>query len=242
MNTKMPFVFCALLIGLTGCNRNESDWKSAKQANTLPAYADFLRKHPHGTHADEAQKVVEEAQAKENDWSDALKINTVAAYADFLGKYPDGPHLNEVKKAIEESLTREKHDYMEVLDALWSGKPSNIDNFCFKYPKSKYLITDKSAQLSFKSDISFSLGSFMQSGPTKWERDEKVHVKIEVTSGEIYEDDIPLEEAKKKGVISGVYLNCLILPQPVTTIFAPCDCLFLRMPNKSLTLIKCAIH
>ena len=83
-----PFSVSLLLsaiIFLAGCSTPEGDWKSAKEANTVPAYVNFVAKHPHGPHVDEANAAIESL-----DWTTAKDANTASAYAEFIGKHPKG--------------------------------------------------------------------------------------------------------------------------------------------------------
>lgn len=81
---------------LVGCGTTERDWKQAKEANTASGYADFLGKHPQGSHVDEARAAIEEI-----DWNSAKAKNSTAAYNKYLATYSAGRHAAEAKAAIK---------------------------------------------------------------------------------------------------------------------------------------------
>jgi hypothetical protein len=52
-------VFAALIATASvGCNRVVSDWDHAKQANSVPAYTDFISKHPNAAQVEEARLAI----------------------------------------------------------------------------------------------------------------------------------------------------------------------------------------
>ena len=54
--SKLPnaLMLCAVLLS-TGCGTAEYDWNKAMAAGTLAAYRTFLKDHPTGPRADDAQ-------------------------------------------------------------------------------------------------------------------------------------------------------------------------------------------
>jgi hypothetical protein len=81
---------------LAGCGTTERDWKLAKDANTASGYVDFLAKHPHGSHVDEARAAIEEL-----DWNSAKTKNKIDDYNRYLLTHSAGKHAFEAKAAIE---------------------------------------------------------------------------------------------------------------------------------------------
>jgi hypothetical protein len=58
-------VFAALVATASvGCNRVESDWDHAKQANSVPAYTDFISKHPTAAQVEEAKLAIKSIALK----------------------------------------------------------------------------------------------------------------------------------------------------------------------------------
>jgi hypothetical protein len=93
---KLAIVGVMSLGLLCGCDRTESDWKQAKDSNTVPAYTDFLAKHPQSLHVDEARGSIDEL-----DWIDAKTKNTFDAYNGYVARHADGKHLADVRAGIE---------------------------------------------------------------------------------------------------------------------------------------------
>ena len=82
---------------LASCGTTERDWKAAKEANTASAYADFLAKHPQGSHVDEARAAIDDL-----DWNSAKIKNTSVDYNKYLLAYPAGQDTSEARAAIED--------------------------------------------------------------------------------------------------------------------------------------------
>jgi hypothetical protein len=57
--TAILFVFF-----ITGCSKENSDWETAKKANSEGAYQGFVAKYPNGTHIGEANNAVEKLKYK----------------------------------------------------------------------------------------------------------------------------------------------------------------------------------
>jgi hypothetical protein len=100
MNIRLliPALVCVSAV-LIGCNSAESDWNTAKAANTMAAYQAFLQKYPGNEHADNAQGRILGLK-DEQAWSDAQTINTIAAYQGYLTAESGGVHVGEAKYHI----------------------------------------------------------------------------------------------------------------------------------------------
>ncbi len=72
-------------LAMAACDRSESDWQKAKQANTLNAFEEFRKDHPKSTHDGEAGAVIGTLTA----WADAEKIGTPDGFFAFAEKYPE---------------------------------------------------------------------------------------------------------------------------------------------------------
>ena len=90
--TISVLVLGTILLG--GCDTTESDWKQAKDANTVFAYSNFVAKHSNGAHVDEANAAIERL-----DWSTAKGSQSAAAYEEFLKNHP-----NRRPEALKKSL------------------------------------------------------------------------------------------------------------------------------------------
>src|SRR5271167_81260 len=93
-------VCCALVLGLSGCSRQQSDWQKTRETNTTEAYEQFLKKYPSGEFAPQAQARVKELY-EERDWQKARDADTPEAYQAFLKQYPEGKWTEEARIRVE---------------------------------------------------------------------------------------------------------------------------------------------
>lgn len=127
----MCLVLGTVCLGLTACDRTESDWKAARQANTVMAYEGFLDKHSQGRHVDECRQAIDGLA-----WKETQTRNTIDAFKAYLTKHPQGRYRDEAKSGIEE--------------AGWSGSLAAMNakwiRTCMdKYPQSMCLEQAKSS-------------------------------------------------------------------------------------------------
>jgi hypothetical protein len=118
---------------LLACNSAESDWNTAKAANTMAAYQTFLQQHPGNKHADNAQGRI---LALKDDlaWSDAQAINTIASYEGYLTAESGGVHAGEAKYHV--TALQRASDWKaipndasaEVLQAFVAKYPQGIES------------------------------------------------------------------------------------------------------------------
>jgi len=102
MVTKKTFlvVCCAVVLGLSGCSRQQSDWEKARAANTTDSYEQFLKKYPSGEFTAQAQARVKDLY-EEHDWQKARDADTPEAYQAFLKQYPEGKWTEEARIRVE---------------------------------------------------------------------------------------------------------------------------------------------
>jgi cell division protein FtsN len=100
INKIVLVVCCAMVIGLSGCSRQQSDWQKARETNTADAYEQFLKKHPSGEFTAQAQARVKELY-EERDWQKARDADTAEAYQAFVKQYPEGKWTEEARIRIE---------------------------------------------------------------------------------------------------------------------------------------------
>jgi len=93
--TAVSFPVWAIVL-LTGCSTTESDWKHAREANTVSSYANFLRAHPQGPHVEDARAAIQDV-----DWESARAKHTLADYEGYLLRYKGGKHALEARQAVE---------------------------------------------------------------------------------------------------------------------------------------------
>ncbi len=98
---KIAVVACfTLLLALSGCSRQQSDWEKTRAANTTDAYELFLKKYPSGEFTAQAQARVKELY-EERDWQKARDTDTAEAYQAFLKQYPEGKWTEEARIRVE---------------------------------------------------------------------------------------------------------------------------------------------
>ena len=80
MNKALIGLGFALLLGMAGCSRQQSDWEKARAANTTDSYEQFIKKYPSGEFTAQAQARVKELY-EEGDWQKARDADTQEAFA-----------------------------------------------------------------------------------------------------------------------------------------------------------------
>src|ERR1700732_4485337 len=91
---------CTVLLVLTGCSRQQSDWQKTRETNTADAYEQFLKKYPSGEFTAQAEARVKELY-EERDWQKARDTDTQEAYQAFLKQYPEGKWTEEARIRVE---------------------------------------------------------------------------------------------------------------------------------------------
>ena len=98
---KAVFSLCfALLLAVSGCSRQQSDWEKTRAANTTDSYEQFLKRYPNGEFTAQAQARVKDLY-EERDWQKARDADTQDAYQAFLKQYPEGKWTEEARIRVE---------------------------------------------------------------------------------------------------------------------------------------------
>ena len=100
MNKVILAGCCAVLLALSGCSRQQSDWEKTRAANTTDAYELFLKKYPAGEFTAQAQARAKELY-EERDWQKARDTDTADSYQAFLKQYPEGKQTEEARIRVE---------------------------------------------------------------------------------------------------------------------------------------------
>src|ERR1700683_3783837 len=100
MNKAVQVLCFALLLGVYGCSRQQSDWEKTRAANTTDSYEQFLKKYPNGEFTAQAQARVKELY-EERDWQKARDADTPDAYQAFLKDHPEGKWDEEARIRVE---------------------------------------------------------------------------------------------------------------------------------------------
>ncbi len=118
----------SIAIALGACSSADTDWKKAAAANTLPAYEEFLTRHPNGPHSGEAGDRIHSLQDDEA-WAEAKHANSVDAYRDYLQKEPAGSHTAEARDAL--AASQRAADWATVQHS----SPEALKDFLTRYPQ-----------------------------------------------------------------------------------------------------------
>src|SRR5277367_5186870 len=100
INKFVLVLCCAVVLGICGCSRQQSDWEKTRESNTTDAYEQFLKKYPSGEFTAQAQARVKELY-EERDWQKARDADTPEAYQAFLKQYPEGKWTEEARIRLE---------------------------------------------------------------------------------------------------------------------------------------------
>jgi cell division protein FtsN len=93
-------VVIALAMLTSACDPRQSDWESARKADTTQAYAEFLKRYPQGDFVSQARARLEELKQDE-DWKSALAEDSAQGYQHFIEFHPVGAHADEARIRIE---------------------------------------------------------------------------------------------------------------------------------------------
>jgi cell division protein FtsN len=99
-NKAVLVLSLALVLAISACSRQQSDWEKTRAANTTDAYELFLKKYPSGEFTAQAQARVKELY-EERDWQKARDADTQEAYQAFLKQYPEGKWAEEARIRVE---------------------------------------------------------------------------------------------------------------------------------------------
>jgi cell division protein FtsN len=100
MNKALIGLSFALLLGMAGCSRQQSDWEKTRAANTTDSYEQFIKKYPSGEFTAQAQARVKDLY-EEADWQKARDADTQEAYQAFLKQHPEGKWTEEARIRVE---------------------------------------------------------------------------------------------------------------------------------------------
>jgi cell division protein FtsN len=100
MNNALIGLGFALLLGVAGCSRQQSDWEKTRAANTTDSYEQFIKKYPSGEFTAQAQARVKDLY-EEGDWQKARDADTQEAYQAFLKQHPEGKWTEEARIRVE---------------------------------------------------------------------------------------------------------------------------------------------
>lgn len=128
MNRSWVSLVLAAAATLWACSSAQEDWNKANTANTVPAYQEYLSKHPTGEHSVEAGDRIHSLQ-DDDAWSQAKQVNSVEGYRDYLQKQPTGSHVTAAQDALTAAQRAADWKASET-----SGTVASVQDFLKKYP------------------------------------------------------------------------------------------------------------
>ena len=103
---KLRCIIVSCLLGLlvlSGCSRQEAEWREARARDALASYQSYVERYPAGTHVDEARQRMRELQ-EEREWQRAGRLATPEALQRYLAGHPEGRHAAEARDRLAEFL------------------------------------------------------------------------------------------------------------------------------------------
>ncbi len=91
---------------LAACSRQESGWREAASADSVPAYEQYLQSYPAGAHAREARERIL-ALRDEEAWARAGRLRTPEGWQRYLGDWPEGRHAAAARRQLHAYLQSE---------------------------------------------------------------------------------------------------------------------------------------
>jgi len=89
-------VLCCLLV-LTGCSKQEGEWKNAAQKNTVAAFRQYLGLYPSGPHSADAHTRIEELE-----WQSAFFSRSKDQLESCIKNYPRSANVEKAKEVLWE--------------------------------------------------------------------------------------------------------------------------------------------
>lgn len=135
MNGKisiMMVIALSFVVFVIGCDTTQQDWEIARSADTIPAYEEFLQKHPQGALVDQACMRLEELYA-EKDWKIAIETDTISAYEEFLRKHPQGALADQARTRLEKLYVQRDWKITKEADTI----PA-YEEFIKKHPQGEF--------------------------------------------------------------------------------------------------------
>jgi cell division septation protein DedD len=100
VSQTLVLIAATLCVGLSGCSREQRDWRSAQAADSLESYDQFLQLHPDSERAAQARSRLLQL-TEERDWQRASTTDTADAYKQFLNQHGGGKWSAEARIRLE---------------------------------------------------------------------------------------------------------------------------------------------
>lgn len=96
--------------------QDEDDWRSSREVHSYAGYQRYLKLHPNGRYADEARRILAEADrsAEEELWANVRRIDNRAAYENYLDRYPRGRYTRDAERRYNDLAANERRQQAQV--------------------------------------------------------------------------------------------------------------------------------
>ncbi len=111
--------------------QDDRAWKMAVEANSLVAFRNYLKSHPMGGHASEANAAADKLQAEALAWEAACERPATASYKRFLSDYPDSAYASEARRFIRDYSS----DELAWRSAVDRNTVAAFSEYLAKYPQ-----------------------------------------------------------------------------------------------------------
>jgi hypothetical protein len=129
MNSRVLLAPTLLVLAIAaGCNRQQSSWQDAQEADDVSAYQAFIEEYPESPRAEEAEQRIRNLQRSER-WEQARGTDSVEAYEQFLADFAEGQEAEQARSRLAD-LERER----EWEDLRQSGDVEALRDFAGRHP------------------------------------------------------------------------------------------------------------
>ena len=132
--------------------QDEDDWQASREVHTYAGYQRYLKLHPNGRYADEARRILAEAdrRAEEELWAEVRRIDNRSAYENYLDRYPRGRYVRDAERRYNDLAAFERRQQAEIdayarrEQAAWrkaeqTHTPKAYRIFAETYPDGQYV-------------------------------------------------------------------------------------------------------
>jgi hypothetical protein len=90
----------AIVLLMSGCSREQQDWRAAEAADSIQSYSLFIQHHPESELTTQARTRIAQL-GEDRDWQHASSADTADAYREFLEQHPNGKWAQEARIRLE---------------------------------------------------------------------------------------------------------------------------------------------
>jgi cell division septation protein DedD len=90
----------AIVLLMSGCSREQQDWRAAETADSIESYSRFIQHHPESELTTQARTRIAQL-GEDHDWQHAGSADSADAYRQFLEQHPNGKWAQEARIRME---------------------------------------------------------------------------------------------------------------------------------------------